>query len=158
MNDELPDVETGEPVEDAEDAEQPFDPFDRGQAIEAKRQRQAELARAFGGPTPAPEAGGDLDTLADAVAERVLERLAGEDKPEPDPLIAATLHGQARKQALGDLLAGRASTPAEPDARPGGGGFDGGARVSAPAAPESHDEWLGRILSERRTHGAHGFS
>jgi hypothetical protein len=129
MNDELPDDETGEPVEDAEDAEQPFDPFDRGQAIEAKRQWQAELARVFGGPVPAPEAGGDLDTLADAVAERVLERLAGEDKPKR-----------------------------EPDARPGGGGFDGGARASAPAAPESHDQWLGRILSERRSHGAHGFS
>jgi hypothetical protein len=160
MNDELPDVETGEPVEEAEGAEQPFDPFDRGQAIEAKRQRQAKLARVFAGPTPAPEAGGDLDTLVEAVAQRVLERLASEDKPEPepDPLTAATRDRLARKQALADVLRGRPAAPAEPDARPRSGGFDGGARTLAPAAPESHDQWLGRILSERRSHGAHGFS
>ena len=52
LNDQLPKLDSCEPVEEVE---QPFDPFDCGQAIEAKRQRQAELARALCGPASAGE-------------------------------------------------------------------------------------------------------
>jgi hypothetical protein len=134
MNDELAGVDVGN-VEKAE----PFDLFG-GAAIERKRARQRELAVVFSGPPPAPEDGGDLDTLADAVAERMLERLAGEDAPEPtDPLTGAALDKLARKQAFTDLLRGRQARPRDEQRR--FGSFDGGAR-QAPARPQTHEAWL----------------
>jgi hypothetical protein len=106
----------------------------------------------------------ELERSADAFAEFLAERGREEEaEPETDLLPGLLGGGGAakaqRQQAVLAALHGRPATPpAEPDSRPGGGGFDGGARTSAPAEPESHDQWLGRILSERRTHGAHGFS
>lgn len=70
---------------------------------------------------PEPEATDDEATL-DGLADVVAERILQKLTAEPEP-----------EQAAG-----------------AGGGFDGGARRSLPPPPESHGQWLSRVLRERR--------
>jgi hypothetical protein len=92
----------------------------------AKAENQQRLAAIFAPPEPEPTADA-IDELAEAVAERIVERIQAVEV-EPDPA------GPSR-----------------------GSGFDGGARASLPSGPESHDEWLTRVLRERRADRGAGF-
>jgi hypothetical protein len=93
--------------------------FDDGaRAKELHRQRLGSIFA-----PPEPEATDDeaaLVELADVVADRVVERLAGE--PEPEQAAEAGAVGR---------------------------GFDGGARRNLPQPPEAHGLWLSRVLRER---------
>jgi hypothetical protein len=87
----------------------------------AKAKNQQRLAAIFAPPEPEPsDADAALDELVDAVAERIVERVQAVEV-EPTP------EGRA---------AGRGSTEA-----PGPAGR---------RRRESHDEWLTRVLRERR--------
>ena len=105
-------------------AEEEYELFsDPRRAIEDGRVAKVENQRRLAAifAPPEPEPAADaIDELADRVTERLITRL---DQPEPESQVA----GAAR------------------------GGFDGGARpqsISQP--PESHGEWLTRVLRERR--------
>lgn len=67
----------------------------------------------------------------------------------------------ARKQALVDLFIGRTQAQQRgADGRYASGGYDGGARADGdpPRERESHGQWLGRVLRERRADvGGAGF-
>jgi hypothetical protein len=71
--------------------------------------------------------------------------------PEPEPAAE-----EATLDELADVVAERiveklAAEP-EPEQEPAGpgGAFDGGARANMPGPPESHNQWLTRVLRERR--------
>jgi hypothetical protein len=66
-------------------------------------------------------------------------------------ITAALAAKAARRAELRKLLTGRAAPTARTGARANARGFDGGARTPAPRAPESHEDWLIRLL---RTHPA----
>jgi hypothetical protein len=131
--------------------------FEDARAEKLDRRRALHEALAGGlQPEPSTDA---LEELADAVAQRLLERMEEEEpepEPEPDPLTGAALHQQDRKQALRDLLTGRTPAP-EAEGAVRSSSFDGGARASVPRPPEGHDELIARLALEARTHRGGGF-
>jgi hypothetical protein len=88
---------------------------------DARRAKQEERERLGRIFAPPPKPAEDEATL-DELADVVAERILEKLVPEPEP---------------------------EPQ---GGtaGGFDGGARANVQGPPESHNQWLTRVLRERR--------
>jgi hypothetical protein len=127
-------------------------------AIDRKRQRQAELAEALTGGPPAPEPdNAGLEELADAVADRLLQRLEPEQEvPEPDVITGAAINAEERRAALLAAVTGRRPhSPADDTANtpPRTSGFDGGARpMELPQPEETHDQTVARLVIESRRH------
>jgi hypothetical protein len=129
------------------------DLLDHGQAVDAKRERQRQLAEALsGGPVPDPAvAEVELDLLADAVVERLVGRLGQEPELEPGFFTGAAAAKQEQRAALIGVLTGRAALPAPgKDVAPSS--FDGGARAGELRQPESHGELVVRLAAESRVH------
>jgi hypothetical protein len=87
----------------------------------------------------------ELEQSATALAELVGER---HEQEAPDFFAAAAAAKAERKRALVDLVTGR--TQPQRDEQGRYTGFDGGARQSLPAKPESHEQWLVKVLRSRR--------
>jgi hypothetical protein len=62
-------------TEEASSAVELAELLDPVKAAEAKRERNAQLARALAGPPPEADPEEALDALADKIAERLLEKL-----------------------------------------------------------------------------------
>jgi hypothetical protein len=90
----------------------------------------------------------ELETSAAALAKLLGERRdQGRAADAPDPFTGAAIAKRARQQALAAALTGR--TPRPRDARGRFTGFDGGARQRVARRPETHDEWLVKLLRTR---------
>jgi hypothetical protein len=102
----------------------------------------------------------EIESSADRFATLLGKRETSEQEPGSvgDLLAGATRAKQERRDALVDVLVGRAVRPRDESGR-FASGFDGGARESNVAAePETHDHWLGRVLRDRSADvGARGF-
>lgn len=88
------------------------------------------------------------ETLAD-LDERVLALVTGEGGPEPEPTFLEDVAAakEAERRTLVEALLGRGPrtpTPAET------GSLDGGARMTTPGPPQTHEEWLMDVLRTGR--------
>jgi hypothetical protein len=78
--------------------------------------------------------------------------------PEPEPADDEVMLDELADSVAERILA-KLAAELEPEQEPAGaeGGFDGGARASLPPPPESHNQWLTRVLRERLADRGAGF-
>jgi hypothetical protein len=92
----------------------------------------------------------ELDASARALKRLIDER---QEQPPTDIITTARIAKLERKRELQDIITGRARQRDRYGrflaSSSDGGSFDGGARLSAPAEPETHEHLLTRVLISR---------
>jgi hypothetical protein len=114
----------------------------------AARGLDPAAARLLTGTTIA-EVEESADELARLVGQHEQADADQPEQPGSDFFARAAADKQRRRSELLDALTGRPRPERDQRGRFASGGFDGGARQSLPAQPETHEQTLTRILASR---------
>jgi hypothetical protein len=120
----------------------------RAEAVAARGLDPAAVSFVTGATVEQIEA--SADDLARVIGQR--EDAQHEQPAGSDVFSRAAEDKQRRREAFLSALVGRPQPqPRDEQGRFASGGFDGGSRTPPPSPPESHEDWLLRLL---RTHPA----